>query len=81
MEETACWGGQIEIQALSDALRTPVEVYAAGQPVLTMGEAYGGGVSGVEGLQPLRVSYHRKYYTLGEHYNSVVPVVMLSENN
>lgn len=70
MSTTAAWGGQIEIQALSDALQTPVEVYAAGQPVLTMGETYGG-VSG-NGLQPLRVTYHRKYYTLGEHYNSVV---------
>ena len=71
MANTASWGGQIEIQALSDALKTPVEVYAAGQPVITMGETYGG-VSG-NGLQPLRVTYQRKYYTLGEHYNSVVP--------
>ena len=70
MASTASWGGQIEIQALSDALRTPVEVYAADQPVLVMGELYGG--ANGSGLQPLRVTYHRKYYTLGEHYNSVV---------
>jgi OTU domain-containing protein 6 len=68
MSNTASWGGQIEIQALSDALQTPVEVYAAGQDVLIMGQTY-------ENV-PLRVTYHRKYYTLGEHYNSVVPISM-----
>jgi OTU domain-containing protein 6 len=70
MANTACWGGQIEIQALSEALKTPIEVYAADQDVLTMGELYGGALG--NGLQPLRVTYHRHYYTLGEHYNSVV---------
>jgi len=70
MASTASWGGQIEIQALSDVLRTPVEVYAADQPVLVMGELYGG--ANGNGLQRLRVTYHRKYYTLGEQYNSGV---------
>jgi OTU domain-containing protein 6 len=69
MASSSDWGGQIEIQALADALKTPIEVYAANQAKTTMGEVFG-----EQGLEPLRVSYHRQYYALGEHYNSVVPV-------
>ena len=69
MASSSDWGGQIEIQALADALKTPIEVYAADQAKTTMGEVFG-----EQGLEPLRVSYHRQYYALGEHYNSVVPV-------
>lgn len=68
MANTADWGGQIEIQALAEALKTPIEVYSANQPKTTMGEVFGS-----QGLEPLRLSYHKEYYALGEHYNSVVP--------
>jgi OTU domain-containing protein 6 len=61
----AVWGGQVELRALSNALRRRVEVFAAGMPVLITGEEF-------SSEAPLRLSFHRQYYNLGDHYNSVV---------
>lgn len=63
-DQLAEWGGQIEIKALSEALHHPIYVYSSDAPVLITGEDEDG--------IPLRVSFHRYYYALGEHYNSVV---------
>jgi len=61
------WGGQLEIRALCGALRRATMVYDSNAPVLTMGEDF-------LGAGPvLRLSYHRHYFSLGEHYNSVAP--------
>ncbi|KJE97269.1 OTU domain-containing protein 6B [Capsaspora owczarzaki ATCC 30864] len=62
---TAAWGGQIEAQALSAGLQVPIHIYQAGSPVVTLGADFPG--------EPLRLSYHRHLYGLGEHYNSLVP--------
>ena len=43
-------------------------MFAAEQPVYTMGEEE------YAGEAPLLLSYHRQFYALGEHYNSVVSV-------
>lgn len=69
LRNTASWGGQVELNVLATVLRTPIEVYAANLPVLRMGENYAKG----DNNNSLRVSFHRRYYGLGEHYNSVVP--------
>lgn len=58
------WGGQLEIRALSECLRRSIYVYDATN-VLKMGADY-------STEEPLRISYHRHYYALGEHYNSLV---------
>lgn len=63
---SARWGGQLELRALSLALKRPVYVYST-DPVMVMGEEYD-----EDGIDPIRVSYHRHYYALGEHYNSVI---------
>ncbi|KAK1862299.1 hypothetical protein I4F81_004873 [Pyropia yezoensis] len=60
------WGGQLELLAFARAMGVRVEVYAVGMPVVAMGDASAERVA--------RVSYHRKYYGLGEHYNQVIPV-------
>lgn len=65
---TAEWGGQVELQALAHALQVPIVVYSASAPVVTIGEEY---MNGLAGGEPLKVSYHKFYYALGEHYNSV----------
>lgn len=59
---SAEWGGQIELQALSQALDRSIAIHSADVPVLHMGG---------EKDDPIRITYHRHYYTLGEHYNSV----------
>lgn len=66
LASTAAWGGQLEIQALSQALKIPMEVYQANAPVLRTGEEYD--------CQPILLSYHHHAYGLGEHYNSVIPL-------
>lgn len=63
MKSTAEWGGQLEVRALSEALKTPVYVLSAHSAMLKTGEEYGG--------DPIYLCHHRYYLTLGEHYNSV----------
>ena len=68
LEETAEWGGHVELQAIAEALEVVIEVYSAQQPIVKIGE-------GKEGA-PLRLSYHLHAYGLGEHYNSVRPIAL-----
>ena len=64
--DTAEWGGHLELKALSMALQTPIYVYHVNAPILKMGEEY------AENSVPLRLTYHRHFYSLGEHYNSTM---------
>ena len=66
------WGGELEIQALSRCLRESVLVYSADAPELCMSPEEAEGDAGRR--PPLRISYHKHYYALGAHYNSVVPL-------
>lgn len=70
LRNTAAWGGQIELSVLATVLSTPIEVYAADLPVVKMGNSQLGDNTD---CNVLRVSFHRRYLGLGEHYNSVVP--------
>ncbi|XP_055842922.1 deubiquitinase OTUD6B [Episyrphus balteatus] len=66
IRNTAAWGGQIEIKALSSALKVPIEVIQATGPSTIQGSEYD---------EPnLVVTYHRLMYSLGEHYNSTRPI-------
>lgn len=60
------WGGQVELRAMAELLGTEIEVYAADMPIVRMGPTS-------DSAPALRVSFHRQYFGLGEHYNSVVP--------
>jgi OTU domain-containing protein 6 len=81
------WGGHVELRALSQALNRTIIVYSASAPPLIMNgisSLTGDEVKEEEEAvtlstlsastikEPLRVSYHRHYYALGEHYNCVV---------
>lgn len=64
---TPAWGGQIELKALSNVLRVPIEVLqATGPPTVQNDEQFAG--------PPLVLTYHRFMYSLGEHYNSTAPL-------
>lgn len=63
---TSDWGGQLELRALACALSTPIHVFSAESDVIPMGEEF-------TGREPLKLTYHLHYYTLGEHFNSVMP--------
>ena len=79
LEATAMWGGQLEVRALSCALGVPIDVYTADAPCLRMGcesacdEGHAAAAAWAA-ARPIRISFHRKYFTLGEHYNAVVAV-------
>jgi OTU domain-containing protein 6 len=63
------WGGQPEIVAMCQSLERSIIVFRAdsAEP-LVMGEEF------ASREKPLQLSYHQKYWALGEHYNSVVPM-------
>lgn len=61
---TNVWGGHTELQVLASLFQRPIQVFMAGEPTLTVGEQFAGA--------PLRLSYHKHMYALGEHYNSVI---------
>eukprot|EP01103_Thecamoeba_quadrilineata_P012791 TRINITY_DN3387_c0_g1_i1.p1 TRINITY_DN3387_c0_g1~~TRINITY_DN3387_c0_g1_i1.p1 ORF type:complete len:184 (-),score=40.86 TRINITY_DN3387_c0_g1_i1:27-578(-) len=62
-ENTSTWGGQVELKALSCALERCIIVYSADGPEVEMGSEF-------SDKAPLRLTYHKKYFALGEHYNS-----------
>lgn len=73
VENTGVWGGQPEILALSRAFETPIWVVQAGSPVMKVGEEEGAAAAkGSAKQEAVMISYHRKMYGLGEHYNSLV---------
>ena len=63
------WGGHLELRALAIGLKRPIVVYSADAPPLVMGEEY----RDLEDSEEIRLSFHRYYYALGEHYNSIIP--------
>ncbi|GAA5844305.1 hypothetical protein JCM3766R1_002905 [Sporobolomyces carnicolor] len=67
VEKTAEWGGEPEIRALSLHYQSPIYVVQAGttEPV-----AHG---EDLPTERAMLISYHRKQYGLGEHYNSLRP--------
>ncbi|WOO79642.1 OTU domain-containing protein 2 [Vanrija pseudolonga] len=81
VEGTAEWGGEPEIQALSRAFSIPIHVIQRGPPTVVShggeNDAFGGATSPEEsakaGARVVRISYHRRMYGLGEHYNSLRP--------
>eukprot|EP00760_Papus_ankaliazontas_P009225 PhM_4_TR13983/c1_g2_i1/m.81621/K18342/OTUD6; OTU domain-containing protein 6 len=64
MENTAAWGGQVEIVALANALDAKIVVVRASGV-----EEYGSTAS--PEAPELVVSYHEHMYASGAHYNSV----------
>ncbi|XP_037810893.1 deubiquitinase OTUD6B [Lucilia sericata] len=66
VRNTPAWGGQIELKALSSILKVPIEVLQADGSPTVQGAEFGG--------SPLTITYHRHMYSLGEHYNSTIPL-------
>ena len=63
------WGGQLEVRALACALNKKILIYDAQAPVLTISNN-----NEDNNDDFIRLTYHRHYYSLGEHYNSVVNI-------
>ncbi|KNZ47648.1 hypothetical protein VP01_625g8 [Puccinia sorghi] len=68
IRDSACWGGEPEILALSKALKYPIHVVQAFHPTVKVSDEF----LPLRGNMALTISYHRKSYGLGEHYNSLL---------
>lgn len=80
IRDTAVWGGEPEILALSRAYNIPIHVIQGCTPPVVVhnptGEPHDGNL---RQKRALRISYHRRMYGLGEHYNSLRPSTGLSQ--
>jgi len=76
IRDTGVWGGEPEILALSRAYNIPIHVIQSGTPPVVVHNPTGApdhddGLDGTKNV--VRISYHRRMYGLGEHYNSLRP--------
>lgn len=81
VRDTAEWGGEPEIRALCHAYGLPIHVIQGGQPRIVVHDPHDAPVHEVaeKDKRVMRISYHRKMYGLGEHYNSLRPRSTLSQ--
>ncbi|ETW86029.1 hypothetical protein HETIRDRAFT_438567 [Heterobasidion irregulare TC 32-1] len=74
IRDTATWGGEPEILALSKAYGIPIHVVQGGSPPVVVHDPTGAPrTDNLKDQKAVRVSYHRRMYGLGEHYNSLRP--------
>ncbi|KAJ8078734.1 OTU protein [Marasmius tenuissimus] len=74
IQSTSMWGGEPEILALSRAFNVPIHVVQSGSPPVVIHNPTGTPLDGdVRDPKVIRISYHRRMYGLGEHYNSLRP--------
>ncbi|KAH8106703.1 hypothetical protein BXZ70DRAFT_1003623 [Cristinia sonorae] len=76
IRDTGVWGGEPEILALSRAYRIPIHVIQGSQPPIV--EHNPTDIAPPKDSPVVRISYHRRMYGLGEHYNSLRPKSGLS---
>ncbi|KAG6376112.1 hypothetical protein JVT61DRAFT_2084 [Boletus reticuloceps] len=73
IKDTAAWGGEPEILALSRAYNAPIQVIQAGTPSVVTHTPDGNNLDLARDAKIIRISFHRRMYGLGEHYNSLRP--------
>ncbi|KAF8559537.1 cysteine proteinase [Imleria badia] len=74
IRDTAAWGGEPEILALSRAYNVPIQVIQAGTPSVVTHTPDGNLRDKLaRDTKVVRISFHRRMYGLGEHYNSLRP--------
>jgi OTU domain-containing protein 6 len=67
IRDTAVWGGEPEILALSRAYAIPIHVVQSGQPPVVVHDPSGApATSNLKDQRAVRISYHRRMYGLGE---------------
>lgn len=66
VRDTAVWGGEPEIMALSRAYNIPIHVVQGGRPPIVMFNPTDAPSEDADDNRVLRISYHRRMYGLGE---------------
>ncbi|KAI0831231.1 cysteine proteinase [Trametes gibbosa] len=78
MRDTAIWGGEPEVVALSRAYGVPIHVVQGGKPPVVVHDPAGEQAQPAGDKRIAYISYHRRLYGLGEHYNSLRPKTFVS---
>ncbi|KAL4067585.1 hypothetical protein V8B97DRAFT_1697421 [Scleroderma yunnanense] len=74
IRDTGTWGGEPEILALSKAYNVPILVIQGGNPPVVVHNPKDALFDCMDGhTKVARISFHRRKYGLGEHYNSLRP--------
>ncbi|KIJ44111.1 hypothetical protein M422DRAFT_252605 [Sphaerobolus stellatus SS14] len=74
IRDTGAWGGEPEILALSRAYNVPIHVVQRGTPSIVVHSPQHSDIQASSSNgRAVRISYHRRMYGLGEHYNSLWP--------
>jgi len=71
IEETALWGGEMEINALSRAFNIPVEIYSDRSLLPLIIRPTSSENSQPTGDEAVRLSYYQHLFGLGQHYNGL----------
>ncbi|KAI0336458.1 cysteine proteinase [Cubamyces sp. BRFM 1775] len=77
MRNTAVWGGEPEVVALSRAYNVPIHVVQGGKPPVVVHDPSEQTRSAPGDKRIVYISYHRRLYGLGEHYNSLRPKTIM----
>ncbi|KAF8610089.1 cysteine proteinase [Ceratobasidium sp. AG-I] len=75
VRDTGTWGGEPEITALASAYKVPIHVVQSGPRRVVVHEPADGVVA--KPGAAVKISYHRRMYGLGEHYNSLRPKTLV----
>ncbi|EPQ58164.1 OTU-domain-containing protein [Gloeophyllum trabeum ATCC 11539] len=79
IRSTGAWGGEPEILALARVYNVPIHVVQSGTPPIVVHDPAGTpGDPFDKHVKAVRISYHRRMYGLGEHYNSLRPKSSIS---
>lgn len=70
IEQTALWGGELEITALSRAMGVPVEIYSNRSKTPLVIEPPDWDRDG----DVVRLAYYQHLYGLGQHYNGLFKI-------
>lgn len=62
LETTAAWGGQLEMLAIAKSLDLRIDIWQAVGDPISIHES---------GKDRIRLAFYKKFYALGEHYNSL----------
>lgn len=64
------WGGHLELRSLAAAIKKTIVVYSSdAQPLYIRDDSS----DDSDNDESISLSFHKSYYALGEHYNSVIP--------
>ncbi|KAF8894574.1 OTU-domain-containing protein [Infundibulicybe gibba] len=78
IRDTSVWGGEPEILALSRAYQVPIHVIQGSTPPIVVHDHRADSRRDIYEQRAVRISYHRRMYGLGEHYNSLRPKAQIT---